>query len=147
MSIEERIKDFRADLPQHDVADLVRRHITSGDCFTLSPNLYYELKARIAENFGIHPTEVVVVGSAELGFSIAPDKRYRQFGETSDIDVALCSAYSSVDSMDFRGDPESAPSRYYKAALQATNDRSSRVARGEIIRMILEPSDQPTMFT
>jgi hypothetical protein len=34
----------------------------------------------------------VVVGSAKLGFSIVPDKRYRAFGETSDIDVVLCSS-------------------------------------------------------
>jgi hypothetical protein len=92
MSVEERIRHFRADLPNHDVAALVRKHVTSGDCFTLSPTSYYELKARIAGKFEIHPTEVVVVGSAKLGFSIAPDKRYREFGETSDIDVALCSA-------------------------------------------------------
>jgi hypothetical protein len=83
MSVEERIKHFRADLPNHEVADLVRKHVTSGDCFTLSPTSYYELRARIAGKFEIHPTEVVVVGSAKLGFSIAPDKRYREFGETS----------------------------------------------------------------
>lgn len=33
----------------------------------------------------------MVVGSAKLGFSIAPDKRYRHFGEHSDIDIVLTS--------------------------------------------------------
>src|SRR5207249_9485842 len=92
MNVEDRIKNFRADLPHGNAADLVRKHITSGDCFVLSPSSYYELKARIAGNFGIHPAEVVVVGSAKLGFSLAPDKRYRPFGQTSDIDVTLCSS-------------------------------------------------------
>ena len=32
------------------------------------------------------------MGSAKTGFSIAPDKRYRPFGETSDIDVVICSS-------------------------------------------------------
>jgi uncharacterized protein with ParB-like and HNH nuclease domain len=72
-------------------------------------------------------------------------KRQKQLSPPS-AGEALARFYSRVDSMDFRGDAESDPSRYYKAALQATNDRSSRVARGEIVRLILEPSDQPTMF-
>jgi hypothetical protein len=58
----------------------------------------------------------------------------------------LAGSYSRVDNMDFQGDPESDASRYYKAALQATNDRSSRVARGEIVRALLEASLQPKMF-
>jgi len=60
---------------------------------------------------------------------------------------ALTGFYSRVDNMDFRGDPESDASRYYKASLQATNDRSSRVTRGGIIRALIEPSDQSAMFT
>jgi hypothetical protein len=92
MNVEEKIRGFRADLAHGDPSDLVRKHITSGECFALSPGSYYELKARIAKEFGIHPSEVVVVGSAKLGFSLAPDKRYRPFGETSDIDIALCSS-------------------------------------------------------
>jgi hypothetical protein len=92
IDVEERIKNFRADLPHGNAADLVRKHITSGERFALSANSYFDLKDRIAATFGIHPAEIVVVGSAKLGFSLAPDKRYRPFGETSDIDVALCSS-------------------------------------------------------
>jgi len=92
MTVEERIKGFRADLPLDDAGNLVRKHITSGDCFALPPPTYYHLKDRVAGNFGLHPTEVVVVGSAKLGFSLVPEKRYRPFGDTSDIDVAICSS-------------------------------------------------------
>lgn len=91
MSIEEKINSFRRDLPDWDVPSLVQRYITYGDCFMLSASSYIDLKARIARNFGIHTSEVLVVGSAKLGFSIAPDKRYQPFGDSSDIDVALCS--------------------------------------------------------
>jgi hypothetical protein len=93
MSVEERIRNFRQDLPQREVTELVRRHITYGDCFMLSANSYYELKALVAQHFEVHTSEVVVVGLAKLGFSIAPDKRYRPFGENSDIDVAFCSSH------------------------------------------------------
>jgi hypothetical protein len=92
MTAEERIRIFREELPRREVPELVQRHITYGDCFKLSAGSYIDLKSRIATNFGIHTSEVVVVGSAKLGFSIAPDKRYRPFGESSDIDVALCSS-------------------------------------------------------
>ncbi len=45
--------------------------------------------------------------------------------------------YTRVDDATARGAPDSPESRYYKAALQATNDRGSRVTRGEIIEKVL----------
>lgn len=92
MTVEEKITEFREDLRQRDVPELVQRYITYGDCFALSADAYFDLKKNVGRQFGVHPSSVVVVGSAKLGFSIAPDKRYRIFGETSDIDVALCSS-------------------------------------------------------
>jgi hypothetical protein len=86
--IEERIAAFRADLRQKQVHELVQRHITSGECFTMVAEAYFDLRNRIANQFQIHFSGVVVVGSAKLGFSIAPDKRYRAFGETSDIGLS-----------------------------------------------------------
>jgi hypothetical protein len=35
--------------------------------------------------------DIFVVGSAKLGFSISPKKRYRLFGDQSDIDIAIVS--------------------------------------------------------
>jgi hypothetical protein len=92
VTIEERIQTFRTDLPVRSVDELVRRHITFGDCFALTQDAYFGLKQEVALRFNINPIQVVVVGSAKLGFSIAPNKRYRHFGEQSDIDVALCSS-------------------------------------------------------
>jgi hypothetical protein len=51
---------------------------------------------------------------------------------------ALSNFYQAVDDPDMRADPESTPATYYKAALQATNDRSSRIRRGIIIGDIIE---------
>jgi len=72
-------------------------------------------------------------------------KRQKQLSVAS-VAERLMAFYSKVDSMDFQGDPESSPSRYYKAALQATNDRSSRVVRGEIIRSVLDAPVQSKIF-
>lgn len=50
----------------------------------------------------------------------------------------LKSFYDLVDNAENRKDPKGDPAKYYKATLQATNDRSSRITRGEIIGKILE---------
>ena len=73
-------------------------------------------------------------------------KRQKQLAPAA-VAEELAGFYSRVDNMNFQVDAESDSSRYYKAALQATNDRSSRVTRGEIIRALLEASVQPKMFT
>ena len=70
---------------------MVSRFVTLGDPVVLSFDEHSELKHRIATHFDVHPTNVFVVGSAKLGFSIAPGKRWRLFGETSDVDVAIVS--------------------------------------------------------
>ncbi|MBV9747107.1 MAG: DUF262 domain-containing protein [Acidobacteriia bacterium] len=58
--------------------------------------------------------------------------------EPTRIAPALLAFYATVDDPEIRGAPESDASRYYKAALQASNDRSSRATRGEIIRKLIE---------
>lgn len=89
---EERLAAFRADLRARSVQELVQRHVTYGDCYALTEDEYFALKQDVGKQFSVHPNQIVVVGSAKLGFSIAPKKRYRPFGETSDIDVAFCSS-------------------------------------------------------
>jgi predicted nucleotidyltransferase len=66
-------------------------HITFGDSYILDQDQHFELKAEVAEHFEIHPSEVLVVGSGKMGFSIARGKRYRPFCDESDIDVAIIS--------------------------------------------------------
>jgi hypothetical protein len=87
----EEISRFRTELLVRDARDMCRRFLIFGSCTQLDDERYYALKAAVAENFEVHPNEIIVVGSTKLGFSIAPGKRYRAFGETSDIDVAIVS--------------------------------------------------------
>jgi len=53
------------------------------------------------------------------------------------VGPALADFYQQVDQAREMA-MSAAVSDYYKAALQATNDRGSRVARGEVIRWVLE---------
>jgi hypothetical protein len=89
--LQERIRVFREDLRTLQVGVIVQKYITFGDCYILEQPTYFELKRRVAKQFHIHPSEILVVGSGKLGFSLVESKRYRLFGETSDIDVAIIS--------------------------------------------------------
>jgi predicted nucleotidyltransferase len=89
--IEDRINAFKSDIGSLLPIQVVRKHVIYGNCCVLSEDLYFDLRSEVAERFRLHPNEVLVVGSAKLGFSIAPHKRYRHFGDESDIDVVLVS--------------------------------------------------------
>jgi hypothetical protein len=87
-----RVARFRDDLATFDTGTLVQRHITTGPSYLLDEAKYHLLRARVAAEFGLHANEILMVGSAKLGFSIVKDKRYRAFGEESDIDIAIVSS-------------------------------------------------------
>lgn len=87
-----------------DDAEIVRRYVTgdAGGCEILTGDQYGELKERVAKEFQIHASDIFVVGSAKLGFSIAPTKRWQKFDpdkpKPSDVDVAIVSPglYSDI---------------------------------------------------
>ncbi|MCG9130032.1 hypothetical protein JT359_20790 [Candidatus Poribacteria bacterium] len=89
--VEERLNRFKEDLNNLPSLQIVRKHIIFGECCILSQEVYFDLRSDVADHFGLHPNEVLVVGSAKLGFSVSPKKRYFPFGDKSDIDVALVS--------------------------------------------------------
>lgn len=90
--VEKRINKFKEDLNKLTPLQVVRKHIIFGECCELSQQDYFDLRSKVAKKFELHPNQVLVVGSAKLGFSIVPKKRYKTFGDKSDIDVALISS-------------------------------------------------------
>lgn len=56
------------------------------------------------------------------------------------VGQALKEFYLAVDSSGAERDPGSTVGKYYKAALQATNDRGNRITRGEAVHTVLEGS-------
>lgn len=83
---------FRSDLTALGNADMVGKHILSGSCHALDDDLHWRLRKAVADRLSVYPNQVVVVGSARLGFSIVEHKLLRPFGDTSDIDVAVVSS-------------------------------------------------------
>lgn len=89
--IEQRLAEFKADLIAYDPLRITRKYILTGDPFIIDGAKYVELKEAVASQFNIHPSEVYMVGSGKMGFSIKPTKRYCCFGDRSDIDLAIVS--------------------------------------------------------
>jgi hypothetical protein len=90
-TVAERMDRFRADLEALDTQAIVRKHIILGDCYILEDEEHFTLREEVARHFGLSSGEIVIVGSAKTGFSIAPHQRYKPFDDTSDVDLALVS--------------------------------------------------------
>lgn len=52
---------------------------------------YIEWKQSLAESLQVDPYGVILVGSACTGFSLSPQKNFREFNQKSDLDVAVIS--------------------------------------------------------
>ena len=53
--------------------------------------MYDKFKLLIADGLGVHPMNIILVGSAKTGFSVAPHKAFQDFSESSDLDIVVVS--------------------------------------------------------
>jgi hypothetical protein len=91
-----RVEAFKSDLKATIPINVIQKHITTGDPAIIPGDVYFELRRRVAENFHLHPSEVVLVGSCRLGFTLKRNRktneRYRPARPTSDVDLAIVSS-------------------------------------------------------
>ncbi|MHC8315726.1 hypothetical protein [Pseudomonas sp. LB3P31] len=85
------IDDFKQDLAILTSLQIIRKYILAAESKILSVDQHYRLKEQVCENFGIEFSDVIVVGSGKLGFSIKPSRRFQSFNDESDIDIAVVS--------------------------------------------------------
>jgi hypothetical protein len=85
------LEAFKADLRNMNSTQIMRKYILGGPCHILDDNQYYRLREQVCDHLSIEFTDVMMVGSGKLGFSIKPKKRYVGFGEDSDLDLAVVS--------------------------------------------------------
>ena len=83
------IENFRIDISSLDPVEVVRKDIIFGHPHAVDVSQYYSLRRDVATQYDIHPSEVLLVGSGMLGFSIVPQKRYREFCDESDLDIVI----------------------------------------------------------
>jgi hypothetical protein len=61
--------------------------------FSSSAAVYEDLRGWLASQLGVHPKEVTLIGSARMGYSVAPPPGFgRRFNEQSDLDLSIVSA-------------------------------------------------------
>lgn len=75
-------------------------------------NQYIGWKNVLSEELELDNADIKVIGSAALGYSLNPEKKFKMFDESSDIDIALISPYYFDIAWRFMRDIK--PSLFYK---------------------------------
>ncbi|MBD8533440.1 MULTISPECIES: hypothetical protein [unclassified Massilia] len=88
--LAKRVEEFKIALQTLGAQRVYEDFILPPDISLLGGNEKM-LRELIANNFGVAETEVIVVGSAKLGFSPKPGQYFKYFSSKSDIDVAIIS--------------------------------------------------------
>ena len=86
------VQRFQRELVSWTPLEVLRKRIIFGTCYVFPDNDdHFDLVNRVADHLEVHPSNIIIVGSAKLGFSVAPKKRYQHFHDNSDIDVVVVS--------------------------------------------------------
>ncbi|KAF1084967.1 hypothetical protein SPSYN_01103 [Sporotomaculum syntrophicum] len=92
VDIDERMENFKKDIQTLNNQEVIEKYYQHNAPACLSHDTYFELRKLIQNHFGIAQfTDIFMVGSGQLGFTIKPQERYRKFGDQSDIDLAIIS--------------------------------------------------------
>lgn len=85
------IAEFKSALLTRPVADVLRDYVFSGEpyAFREQPKALQNLRTHVSTALTVNQENIVVVGSAQVGFSLSPDNFPRQFTNGSDIDVVV----------------------------------------------------------
>ena len=99
--IDARRNSFRTDLysSKHDIEWIFHKHIINKPpyIFLENPDKEHELAKLVQEYFNVNYKDFIIVGSAQLGYSLSPAKNYRNFNTKSDIDLAIIDSKLFMD--------------------------------------------------
>ncbi|HGN1344204.1 TPA: hypothetical protein ACKRMM_006051 [Pseudomonas aeruginosa] len=93
------LDEFKGKLLSEDIRDVYQRYLLGHDIWYFREKRksvtfakdYDEFKLFMSKMLGIHVNNIAIVGSAKMGFSLSPEKDYRNFDDESDIDLVLVS--------------------------------------------------------
>jgi hypothetical protein len=85
------IEEFKIALLTRPLNGIIKEFIFEGDpyVFRNAPTAMQALRDHLSKALSIQPENIIIIGSAKLGFSLGPDTMFRQFSEESDIDVLI----------------------------------------------------------
>lgn len=91
--IEELKKEFFEDLLEKSESYIVSKWILHRTPYIFKENFleYIIWKEKLSEKIGVDSRAICITGSSCIGFSINPNKGYKDFNEKSDIDIAIVS--------------------------------------------------------
>lgn len=89
--LQDIIDKFKADLLSQPLEDVVQRYVFTGSPFAFrdAPTKLNVLRKHLAQRLDVSEDNVIVVGSAQTGFSLDPNAFPREFHDGSDIDVLV----------------------------------------------------------
>lgn len=89
------LEKFKEDLIQYDPSWVASKWIldNSPEIFRTDFHAYIEWKESLATKLGVDSRAISFTGSACVGFSLNPTKRYQLFNDKSDVDIAIISQY------------------------------------------------------
>ena len=92
------VEEYKRDLLNESIEDVYMKYIIAGDVWYFKEQFgdcwfekYNDFKIFISQKLGVHYNDIAIAGSAKVGFSLNPDKNYKEFNEKSDIDVIIIS--------------------------------------------------------
>jgi hypothetical protein len=79
--------------PRQELHKIVREQVFGGlpYIFRDRPDGYDVLRTHLSTSLRVVPHNIIIVGSAKMGFSLSPDSFPRHFTDQSDIDVVIVS--------------------------------------------------------
>lgn len=83
---------FISELKSKSISLLVSKWILEAKPFVFEESdKYIEWKETLSELIQVDSKAIIFTGSSSLGFSLNPNKNYKQYDDTSDIDLAIIS--------------------------------------------------------
>lgn len=136
-----RLDDAKKDLLDHTPQQYFERWLlaTTPFAFDTEDTQFAAFRRELSDSLEVHPAELFMVGSAQLGFSLHPDHLLRAFSAESDLDVVVVSPtiFDAAwrDLLQRRGDP---------ALLETEQKRLFKKTRENFFDGYLRPDHLPT---
>jgi hypothetical protein len=90
----DELRNTLSGVPRASREIVARLWVTEGlpSAFLNAPAVYEDIRGWLGSRLGVHAKEITLIGSARIGYSLAPPPDYgRPFSEKSDLDLSIIS--------------------------------------------------------